>query len=110
MAFMDFLSKGIGGMTPAQTTPGIAGEGDVVTAAAKPIGPTWGQALQGTAMYGSKPGSSAPMIAQQMGTNPIQSLQPTPLLETPQDKKKKEGGDDSLGKIAQLIMGLVGGR
>lgn len=101
MALLDFLNQGIGGMQQAQG-PNMTGNAGVGTP--QPIGPTWGDMLKGGITYGSKPGSSGPMIAQQ-----IRPLQPTPLIKSPQEKKKEEGGEDSLAQIASLIMGLMGG-
>lgn len=108
MAFLDFLSQPTGGYQQAQG-PNMTGGAGV--GAPQPVGPTWGQLGQAAIQYGSKPGSSGPLLAgtpQAQGV--IQPLQPTAMMETPEQKKKKEGGSsDSLAAISQLLVGLFGG-
>ena len=117
MAFFDFLSQGIGGTTPAVTEPGVMGEGDIVTSAAKPIGPTYGDIAKAAMMYGSKRGSSAPMLASLMPDSGWQQnsiIQPIPTPKPPATTAKaaydastgKTTGDSTLAAIGAFISGL----
>ena len=110
MAFFDFMNQGIRGMTPAQTAPGVAGEGDIVTQQPQPIGPTWGDLTKAAALYGSKPGSSTPAIASMQPWSSQQQMKPigpTNLMQTPQDKKSGDSSD--LAEIAQILTAIFGG-
>lgn len=111
---MDFLGQGIGGMQQAQG-PNMTGGAGV--GAPQPIGPTYGQLAKGAMQYGSKPGSSTPMLAQAMPTGRgmygQQQLAPLDPNAPPQAKatngQPSEGGDDSLAQIATFLMQMIGG-
>lgn len=112
----DFLGQGIGGMQQAQG-PNMAGGAGVGTP--QPVGPTWGQIGNAAVQYGSKPGSSGPMVAGAMNTGTMNrgygqsSLPPLDPNAPPQVKKAMgQGGeeqDDTLAQIAKALMSLIGG-
>ena len=111
MAFMDFLGQGIGGMEQAQG-PNMTGGAGV--GAPQPIGPTYGDILKGGMQYGSKPGSSAPLVAGQIPSSGWQqrSMQPLAPTAPPQAKQAMgqtgAGGDDNLAAIAKFFTMLFG--
>lgn len=110
MAFFDFLGQGIGGSQPVNQNTMVAGT------AGTPIGPTYGDISKAAMQYGSKPGSSAPVMAGLMPTTTPQSKQMQPLAPTapPQAKATMGQGeanesDDSLAMIAKFFAQLLGG-
>lgn len=114
MAFFDFLNRGVGGMTPAQTQPGVMGEGDITTQPPRPIGPTYGDIMKAALAYGSKPGSSGPAFASSIPRSGWQQrpMQPLSPNASPQAKKAlgQDGGeqDDTLNEIARFLAGIFG--
>lgn len=102
MAFLDFLNKPTGGYQQAAgpNMTGGAGVGPM-----QPQGPTYGDMLKAGMQLGSKPSSSAPLIAGQMNTSPLQPLQPTTMMQTPQEKNPQE---DSLSQILAIFTKLFG--
>ena len=110
MAFFDFLSQGVGGTTPAVTEPGVMGEGDVVTSAAKPIGPTYNDIAKAAMVYGSKRGSSAPMMSSLIPSSGWEgNIQPLVAPKLPANAITKEDSSDaSLGAIGKWLGTLFG--
>ena len=113
MAFLDFLNTGIGGSQQAQgpNMTGEAGVGPVVQ-----NGPTCNDLARVALQYGSKPGSSGPMLAgmlpasqasQPTTPSTIQPLQPTVMQKTPVEKNAEQS-QDSLGKIISMLTALIG--
>ena len=108
MAFLDFLNAGIGGSQQAQgpNMTGEAGVGPVVQ-----NGPTYNDLARVALQYGSKPGSSGPMLAGMLPASQpastIQPLQPTVMQKTPVEKNAEQG-QDSLGKIISMLTALIG--
>ena len=111
MAFLDFLNAGIGGSQQAQgpNMTGEAGVGPVVQ-----NGPTYGDLARVALQYGSKPGSSGPMLAgmipasQPAAASTIQSLEPTTMQKTPVEKNAEQN-DSSLGAIISGLFKLIFG-
>jgi hypothetical protein len=115
MAFLDFLNSGIGGNTAAQTAPGLMGEGDRVTTPQQPIGPTYGDISRAALQYGSKPGSSAPLLAGQIpqstvpyGQQRLQPLSPNAPAQSKAMTGQPDSGDDTLGMILKWFTSLMG--
>mgnify|MGYP001564395247 CR=1 FL=1 len=111
MAFMDFMNRGVGGMQQAQG-PNLTGGAGV--GAARPIGPTYNDLTRAALMYGSKPGSSTPMIASMMPQSNWQQNNLNPLSTEPKTTKvpiagAEEGDEDTLGSIAKFFMSFLGG-
>lgn len=116
MATLPFMQRGVGGVTPPVTTPGAMDEGDRTVTAAKPIGPTYNDIARAALMYGSKPGSSTPMLAQSfMPQSNWQQNQLNPLSTEPKATKVPVAGaegeedGDVLGSIAKFFMSFLGG-
>jgi len=109
MAFLDFMNGGIGGMTAPQTQPGIAGEGDVVTQPAKPIGPTWNDLAKAAMINGSKPGSSAPMVAQGMPSSGFNQNTLQPLTAAQMQQQKGDTNDQGFSQMIQALTKMFGG-
>lgn len=111
MAFLDFMNQGIGGMRQAQG-PNIAGEAGV--GAPQPIGPTWGQVGNAAVQYGSRPGSSGPMIAAAVnrgyGQSSLPSLAPNAPMAAKQavGQGREDGQDQILAQIAKFLMNILG--
>lgn len=110
MAFLDFLGQGVGGTQQAQG-PNMTGGAGV--GAPQPIGPTWGDIGKGAMQYGSKPGSSAPVIAGAIPSSGWAQRQMQPLAPNAPSQAKeamgqpKEGGDDTLGTILSFFSKLI---
>jgi len=111
MAFLDFLNSGIGGMQQAQG-PNMSGGAGV--GAPQPIGPTYGQLGNAIVQYGSKPGSSAPMVSGALNRAYGQaSLLPLdPNAPAQQKALAGQGGgedNDTLAQVAKYLMAIFGG-
>jgi hypothetical protein len=111
MAFLDFLGQGMGGMQQAQGPNQTGGAG---VSTSQPIGPTYGDALQMGLQYGSKPGSSGPMVAGAIPNSGWQqrSMQPLAPNAPPQAKQPVgatgEGtGNDVLKMIESFFRAML---
>lgn len=104
MAFGDFLNTGIGGTTPINQQTTVAGT------AGAPIGPTYGDLLRTGLTYGSRPGSSAPVLASSMAPSQRSVIPPMGapegVMKTPQEKQAEQG-DDSLGAVLGVLLKLL---
>jgi len=111
MAFLDFLGQGVGGMQQAQG-PNMTGGAGV--GAPQPVGPTWGQVGNAAVQYGSKPGSSGPMVAGAVNRGYGQSSLPPLAPNAPTAAKQsmgqggEEGQDETLAQVAKFLMNMLG--
>jgi hypothetical protein len=125
MAFLDFLNSGIGGMQQAQGPnlpaqgPNPTGEAGVFSGAGvgapQPIGPTYGDIARAALQYGSKPGSSGPMLAGIVpqskvpyGQQALQPLDPNAPAQSKGMAGQAGSGDDTLGMILKWFTSLMG--
>lgn len=113
MATLPFMQRGIGGVQQAQG-PNITGDAGV--GPQQPIGPTFNDLSRAALMYGSKPGSSTPMLAQafmpqsnwqQNNLNPL-STEPK-ATKVPMAGAEGEEDGDALGSIVKFFMSFLGG-
>jgi hypothetical protein len=112
MAFLDFLNSGIGGTQQAQGPNMVGGAG---VGAPQPIGPTYGDISRAALQYGSKPGSSGPILAGQIpqstvpyGQQKLQPLDPNAPAQAKAITGQPDSGDGTLGMIAKWFMSLLG--
>ena len=113
MATLPFMQRGIGGVQQAEG-PNLTGGAGV--GPQQPIGPTFNDLSRAALMYGSRPGSSTPMLAQAlMPQSNWQQNNLNPLSTEPKSTKvpiagaEGEEGEDELGSIVKFLVGFLGG-